>query len=159
MKIYLASSWRNRDRVDEVDKALTEAGHNTFNFTRPGPHSPLPNGFSWAEIDPKWTDWTPLQYRDAFNHPVVQDGLHQDYFAMKWADVVIGIQPFGRSASLEIGWFIGAGKPAGVILSSGEPELMMGLAKLLLSVEEALTWLQWQKVGAPGVAPSARAGF
>jgi hypothetical protein len=61
---------------------------------------------------------------------------------MQWADACVAIQPFGRSASLELGWFIGQKKPAIVILESGEPELMLGLADLCLTMEEAADLLR-----------------
>jgi hypothetical protein len=92
----------------------------------------LPNGFHWSEIDPQWKSWDPAAYRSSLDHPLAKKGLVQDYSAMQWADACVAIQPFGRSASLELGWFIGQGKPAVVILASGEPELMLGLADLCL---------------------------
>jgi len=129
MKIYLASSWRNKDRVRNVGALLMGAGHETFDFTNPGPTSKLPNGFHWSEIDSEWQSWNPSVYRmHLLNHRLAKDGLQQDLDGMNWADACVAIQPFGRSASLELGWFIGQGKPAHVLLSSGEPELMIGLA-------------------------------
>lgn len=142
MKIYLASSWRNKDRVNEVDAYLTGIGHDCFNFTNPGEHTQLPNGFHWSEIDPDWQSWTTSEYRSALDHQLAKKGLNQDFGAMNWAEACVAIQPFGRSASLELGWFIGQGKPAIVILESGEPELMFGLADLCLSKEEAAELLE-----------------
>lgn len=43
---------------------------------------------------------------------------------MKWADVCVLVMPCGRSAHLEAGWFVGAGKPTLILLENGEPELM-----------------------------------
>lgn len=142
MKIYIASSWRNRERVNEVDGLLKSRGHETFNFTNPGEHSALPYGFHWTEIDHKWKEWTPAEYRDALKHEIALAGLSQDFNAMQWADACVAVQPFGRSASLELGWFIGQGKPAVVILDDGEPELMLGLAKLCLTDHEAAAYLK-----------------
>lgn len=141
MKIYLASSWRNRERVCEVDDRLTDHGHECFNFTRPGPSAALPTGFNWLQIDEDWESWSPAQYRTALDSSIAKKGLTQDFDAMQWADACVAIQPFGRSASLELGWFVGQKKPALVILSGGEPELMFGLADLCLSTEEAIDLL------------------
>ena len=44
---------------------------------------------------------------------------------MEWATVFVGVQPFGRSASLEMGWAAGACKPTILLLENGEPELMV----------------------------------
>jgi hypothetical protein len=142
VKIYLASSWRNKDRVNEVDAYLTGLGHECFNFTNPGPKVALPNGFHWSEINPDWQSWTPEGYRSALDHRLAKHGLAQDFGAMQWADACVAIQPFGRSASLELGWFVGQKKPAIVILESGEPELMLGLADLCLTMEEAADLLR-----------------
>jgi len=130
MKIYLASSWRNKDRVRTVGTVLRQNGHECFDFTNPGDHTALPNGFHWSEIDPDWQEWTANQYRDhLLNHDLSKVGLAQDLGGMEWADVCVALMPFGRSASLELGWFIGKGKPAHILLGDDqEPELMFGLA-------------------------------
>lgn len=62
---------------------------------------------------------------------------------MQWADACVAVQPYGRSASLELGWAIGAGKISVVLLAEGqEPELMPGLAdRLCLSLDEVVEWL------------------
>jgi hypothetical protein len=44
---------------------------------------------------------------------------------MKKADVFIGVQPFGRSASMEMGWAAGNNKKTILLLDNGEPELMV----------------------------------
>ena len=44
---------------------------------------------------------------------------------MKWADACVLVLPCGRSAHLEAGWFVGAGKPLHILqLDREEPELM-----------------------------------
>jgi hypothetical protein len=63
---------------------------------------------------------------------------------MRWASACVMLQPCGRSAALERGWSIGAGKRSAVLMTDGqEPELMIRLADLLTtSVDELLTWLE-----------------
>ena len=141
MKLYLASSWRNAERVNKVDAFLSARGHECFNFTRPGPKAVLPEGFKWSEIDPNWLAWDKAAYRDKLNHPIAKRGLVQDFERMLWADACVAIQPFGRSASVGVGWFVGAHKPALIILNGGEPELMFGLCDLCLDMEEAAEML------------------
>lgn len=144
MNIYVAGSWRNKEGVRHMVDVLRTARYGVFDFTRPGPGAALPNGFSWADIDPKWQEWRPGQYRDSFKNSTVESGLYQDFEAMKWADACVAVQPFGRSASLELGWFLGAQKPALLLLRAGEgePELMFGLAKLCLDIQEVLETLR-----------------
>ncbi len=124
-KIYLASSWRNEQQPAYV-KLLRDAGHEVYDFRNPadGEH-----GFSWSEIDPEWKKWGVEEFAIALSHPVAQHGLALDFRGMQWCDTLVMLQPCGRSAALELGWGIGAGKHTVVVLADGqEPELMLRLA-------------------------------
>jgi len=139
MKIYVASSWRNA-RQPEVVKALREAGHEVYDFRNPRPGD---NGFAWASIDSKWQSWNPLEFMGALSHPLARKGFAFDFNAMQWADAIVMVQPCGRSAALELGWGVGAGKRTAVLLApEQEPELMLKMAeRLCLSVEEVIAYL------------------
>lgn len=121
MKIYIASSWRNVWQPQVVSE-LRHAGHEVYDFRNPreGNH-----GFHWSEIDPDYRLWSTRQYVTALGHPIAVDAYGQDFKAMEWADLFVGVQPFGRSASMEMGWAAGRGKPTVILLSDGEPELMV----------------------------------
>ncbi len=106
MRIYVASSWRNQHQPGVV-AALRAAGHEVYDFRNPRPGD---NGFHWSEIDPNWQNWTVAEYRDALKHPLAEAGFASDYDAMNWADAFVGVAPFGRSASMEMGFANGAGK-------------------------------------------------
>lgn len=121
MKIYVASSWRNKIQ-SYVVKILKAAGHEVYDFKNPKEGD---KGFHWSEIDLNWQNWTPEMYRDCLTHPIAEIGYKSDYKAMKWADIFVGVQPFGRSASLEMGWAAGQGKKTILLLENGEPELMV----------------------------------
>lgn len=121
MKLYVASSWRNPLQPGVVAR-LRIAGHEVYDFRNPCEGD---TGFSWSEIDPDWERWTPEGYLKGVNHELARDGFKKDFDAMKWADACVLVQPCGRSAHLELGWFVGAGKPAFVVLTEGEPELML----------------------------------
>ena len=121
MKIYVASSWRNQ-RQPEVVKALSARGHEVYDFRNPREGH---TGFHWSEIDPNWQLWSPVQYRECLSHPAANAGFASDMNALKWCDAVVAVQPFGRSASLELGWACGAGKRTVLLLADGEPELMV----------------------------------
>ena len=138
-KIYLASSWRN-ERQPELVRILREAGHEVYDFRNPARGN---DGFSWASIDPDWQHWTAQQQIAALDHLVAQFGLALDYGGMQWANVLVMLQPCGRSAALEFGWAIGAGKRTAVLMTDGqEPELMIRLAdRLTTSVDGLLAWL------------------
>ena len=49
-KIYVASSWRNDNQPEVVEK-LKDAGHEVYDFRHPSVDN---NGFGWSEIDPDW---------------------------------------------------------------------------------------------------------
>lgn len=121
MKIYVASSWRN-DTQPNVVWELREAGHEVYDFREPREGE---SGFAWSDIDPDWQSWTPARYRDCLYDPIAVAGYRSDFDALKWCDAVVAVQPFGRSASLELGWAAGSGKVTILLLAPGEPELMV----------------------------------
>ena len=120
MKVYIASSWRNTQQPGVVARLRAE-GHDVYDFRNPveGDH-----GFHWSSIDPEWQEWSPEAYVRALQHPVAQAGFAKDMNALRRADAVVLVMPCGRSAHLELGWTVGAGKSTIVLLSDGEPELM-----------------------------------
>lgn len=122
--IYVASSWRN-ERQPEVVKRLQTEGFTVYDFRAPVPGD---QGFHWSDIDPAWKTWTPLQFRGALDHPIACQGFYKDQDAMRRSDACVLVLPCGRSAHLEAGWFVGAGKPLHILLSDGEPELMYRFA-------------------------------
>ncbi len=124
MKLYVASSWRNT-RQPEVVTRLRAEGHKVYDFRNPEPGN---SGFHWSEIDPDWKQWTPEQFREALINPIALKGFSLDFGAMQWADAGIMVMPCGRSAHIEAGYFVGAGKPLFILLSDGEPELMYKMA-------------------------------
>lgn len=108
-----------------VVRSLKEYGHEVYDFREPKPGN---FGFHWSEIDPAWKTWTPTEFEEALNHPVAEAGFALDWEAMRWAEACVLVLPCGRSAHLEAGYFVGAGKPLHILLSDGEPELMYKLA-------------------------------
>ena len=139
MKVYVASSWRNPTQP-EIIEAIRAAGHEVYDFRHPKEGD---SGFHWSEIDDRWIYWTPAEYVRALDHPIAKAGFKSDFDAMQWADVIVMVQPCGRSAHLELGWACGAKKRTCILLRDGEPELMVLMVdKLVLSVDELLKWLE-----------------
>jgi hypothetical protein len=138
MKLYVASSWRNATQPTIVG-ALVRAGHEVYDFKNPN-HGK--GGFHWSDIDPQWRSWSPDDFRSYLEHPIAKAGFDSDFTAMKWADAGVLVMSCGRSAHLEAGYFVGAGKPLVVLLSDGEPELMYAMATHLCStLDEVLRFL------------------
>lgn len=140
-RIYVASSWRNPDHPVVVEM-LRQLGHDVYDFRNPRPGD---HGFAWSEIDPDWLAWKPWPYRDALDHPIAVAGFDSDFAAMQWADTCVLVLPCGRSAHLEAGWAVGAGKPTAILLHEDrfEPELMYRMADLVAcDFGEVMEWLE-----------------
>ena len=148
MRIYVASSWRNA-RQPEVVRALSQDGHQTYDFHNP---HPSPSAFQWSEIDPDWQDWQANSFRQALEHPLAERGFQSDLNAIRQAHALVLVLPCGRSAHLEAGWAAGQGKPVCVLLDQqNEPELMYKMAShLATSLPELLAWTRRLKTRAAG---------
>lgn len=139
-QIYVASSWRCAAQPGVVGD-LRRAGHSVYDFRNPRPGD---HGFAWSDIDPDWLAWKPEPFRDALGHPIAAEGFLTDFEAMQWADTFVLVLPCGRSAHLEAGWAIGAGKPTAILLHEErfEPELMYRMADLIaVEIQEVIDWL------------------
>jgi hypothetical protein len=124
-RIYVASSWRNPLQPGVVE-ALRAAGHEVYDFRNPKPGN---TGFSWRQILPDPPPWSAEATRRVLEHPIAKEGFDLDFSAMRWADTFVMLQPCGRSAALELGWAVGAGRQTFVLLADGqEPELMLKCA-------------------------------
>lgn len=139
-RIYVASSWRN-DSQPAVVEVLRSLGHEVYDFKNPRPGD---DGFHWSEIDPDWLGWSPATYRNLLGHEIAESGFKSDFDAMEWADTFVLVLPCGRSAHLEAGWAVGAGKPTSILLHEDkfEPELMYLMADLIaVDLGEVTDWL------------------
>lgn len=148
MKLYVASSWRNA-RQPSIVADLRVLGHEVYDFRHPPGGDHL--GFSWSDVDPEWASWTAEEYRAALDHPIAVAGFESDFEAMKSADGGVLVLPCGRSAHLEAGYFVGAGKPLWILLDPEEyvadsghhvTELMYRMAtRTFTTVDDLLTEL------------------
>lgn len=99
----------------------------------------LPGG-----IKAKGSDWEQVdEYLRMVNHPRAVEGFEADFAAMQRADTFVLVLPCGKSAHLELGWAIGAGKRTAILLEDPvEPELMYRMADYLApSLVDLLGWL------------------
>jgi hypothetical protein len=135
--VYVASSWRNPHQP-AVCAVLKAAGIEHYDFRNPGG-----TGFAWSEIDPNWMQWTADEYIAALDHPRAIEGFNSDMDALKRATHVLLVLPSGRSAHLELGWAVGAGKQTAVWTHDGEePELIAKMTDLVTSnLMDILGWL------------------
>lgn len=123
MKVYVASSFRNV-RQPEIVQVLRDHNFDVYNF-----RDSANSAFHWSHIDPSWQDWTPQRCREALDHELAVKAFASDKAAMETADVCVLVQPCGRSAHLEAGWFAAQPyKHLVILLADGDPETMFKLA-------------------------------
>jgi hypothetical protein len=144
-KIYVASSWRN-ERQGEIVKLLRRNFYEVYDFKEPIPGG---KGFGWSEVDPQYKGWDAAAYRKALDHPASVAGFQSDWNAMQWADTGVLLLPSGRSAHIEAGYFVGAGKQLFILLDrENEPELMYKMATAIcLDTIELLADLERHEIG------------
>ena len=140
MKIYVASSWRNKYYSDVV-QTLRSSGFEVYDFRNP------PKGacFKWSYISENYMEWTPNEFkRELMSNPLASQQLKSDIEAMQSCDVCVLVLPCGRSAHTEAGWFVGKGKCVLVYIPERvEPELMYGLfSNICCSIDELVETLK-----------------
>lgn len=144
-RIYVASSWRN-DLQPKVVEALVDAGHEVYDFKHPAEDS---DGFHWTDVgmpsyDRATNSDVPVdEYLAGIKHPIAVEGFGRDFDAMRWADTCVLVLPCGRSAHLELGWFVGQGRRTAILLEGPVvvPELMYRMVDhLATDIEDVIRW-------------------
>lgn len=113
MKVYVISSLSN-SRVQEVSAAIRKQGHEVFD--------------DWLAAGPEADDYWKT-YEEARGHTFIQalsghaarHVFEYDFHHLAEADIVVLVAPAGKSAFLELGWALGAGR-TGYILLEEESE-------------------------------------
>lgn len=127
---------------------LEEAKIDHYNFRLPGMGR---NGFGWQEVMPSFDidkqEADVNEYLKGLDHPRAREGFEADSSAMLDCDTFVMVLPCGKSAHLELGWAVGAGKPTAILLdpsvSTVQPELMYRMADLVTNSPESL--MEWLK--------------
>jgi hypothetical protein len=141
--VYVASSWRCAMQP-MIISCLNAAGIPNYDFRNP----PGRTGFSWKSVMPSFDIDAQLVHEDEYlaglAHPIAEEGFNSDFDAMKRADTFVLVLPCGRSAHLELGWAVGAGKRTSILLDGPEvtPELMYKMVDFVATnVMDLLGWL------------------
>ena len=123
LKIYLASSWQNKE-YEQVLNTLRLEGYETYDFKHP--ENKELSSFNWEKLDKKSNRWSCSDFKKALNHPETIKAFQKDFQAMQEADFCVLLLPCGRSAHSEAGWMKGNGKKVFILdLSENpKPELM-----------------------------------
>lgn len=127
MKIYIASSWKNKARCLEVTRFLRDHGHEVDCFCDPstGRYS-----FHWSELVATEDELKDFDQFRFMNDARTDRAFLEDKRFLEWAEAVVLLLPSGKSAHLEGGFIRGAGKYLFVVgeFPPGEFELMYKLA-------------------------------
>lgn len=144
--IYLASSWRNPHQPTLVEYFRNQ-GLEVYDFRNPAgvDGDGEDTGFHWSEIDSDYKHWTSDDYIEALDDDIAKAGFKSDMDALKAADIVVLVNPCGRSAHLELGWAVGAGKETAIYLPQDDevvPELMYSMVDLVTNdLDDLMAWL------------------
>lgn len=109
-RIYIASSWKNLEKVRALAIMLRSLGHEVFDFTD---SDNRPKETDWFNCPADKWDGPPLatmEYKQFLTYETSQRIFTADMTGMHWADTVILYLPSGRSSHMEAGFAAGAGK-------------------------------------------------
>jgi nucleoside 2-deoxyribosyltransferase len=135
--VYVASSWANEEYYDQVVRALRDVGHSVYSFKEANSH------FKWSELDPNWTNWTPIQFIEALETDQSADAFESDYAALEACDTLVLVTPCGRSAHLEFGFAAGQNKDVYYLVNPGfTAELMAMVGHVVDSIDDLLFHLE-----------------
>lgn len=138
--IYVASSWRNPRYLGILD-CLEQWNIAYYNWRDE-------EGFHWSEVfgGGNIDHWTHPIARETFAmgllHPRAKEGFERDMEHLREAEAVILLLPCGKSAHLEAGWAVGAGKPVALYMTEDlQPELMYGMFDLITNnIDDLMRW-------------------
>ena len=129
MNVFLTTAWGNPQHP-EVVGLLRSAGFVVHDFAEHGP-----------TLAPWWgrEAVTAEQFMTRLADPPQQSSFRRNFEAMEAADVCVLLLPSGRSAHLELGWFVGRGVPTVVVLGDCPPiELAYSLVDCLVPSVDGL---------------------
>ncbi len=115
MKIYISSSWKNRDTVRQLAVKLREYGHEVYDFTDPNcrktpgiPPEKIPVEFNPAIH----------KYSEYINKPEWKQVVMENKQAIIWSDFIILLLPCGSDSHADWALGVGLGKRSVVV---GQP--------------------------------------
>ncbi|NWL89586.1 hypothetical protein DMN77_18725 [Paenibacillus sp. 79R4] len=146
-KIYLASSWKNADKVKYIKGLLVSSGFEVDAFCDPDDGRFVFSFDLLPDVENK-------DARTVLKEPVVQRAFIEDKKWLDWADTVLLILPAGKSAHLEAGYAAGTGKRLVIYqeeFPAGEFDVMYGFADLVSSdLQEIICFMRGDIIAGQG---------
>lgn len=138
LKIYLASSWRNRDMLIKL-AGLLRRSHEVDCFCEEERNRKAGRKM----LDPSKFKKEFMTQITALDHPAVVDCFWANKEAIDGADIVLLIHPCGHSAHLEAGYAVGRGKELYIFVQEkfGEYDAMNLMADRVLALPDTVEQL------------------
>jgi hypothetical protein len=146
--IYLASSWRNTERLDLLARTLS---YNSYEFYDFRADDDVSKGFHWSDLGPHIKPGagsvaqTPASdFAAMLQDPLAQAAHQRDMINLHRADCLILVLPCGKSAHAEYGMAVASGKHTIVWIEEVvQPELLYASAdSIAWTIEGVLDSLQ-----------------
>jgi hypothetical protein len=147
--IYLASSWRNTERLDELKRALEAEGWVVYDFRAADDSGAA---FHWSDLSPdiqkgagSVAETPAQQFIEMIVHPIAQAGHKRDMDHLKAADCLILVLPCGKSAHAEFGMAVESPTTKTIVYLTDpvQPELLYASADhIVMSVAGVLDSLE-----------------
>jgi nucleoside 2-deoxyribosyltransferase len=130
-KIYLASSWKQAERVREIAQFLRRMGHEVDCFCDDSGQRFV---FHFSEID----GCDKMNAIEFLKTVKARRAFQEDRRWIDWSDCVVLILPCGKSAHLEAGYAKGQGKKLIIYgeFPKGEFDVMYGFADAMVEAGE-----------------------
>jgi len=110
LRIYIASSWKNKVRVRELARVLRESGYEVFDFTDPDSRPRGLSNFVFSAVESLGRDPSEIDYKEFLEYEVTRRAFEADRAGLDWAEVVVLLLPAGNSSHLEAGYAKGREK-------------------------------------------------
>lgn len=118
MRFFIASPWKNKDRVQALAMDLVKGGHTTYSFVENGANFSTGRSATeelaiFSEAVEKWE-----------SDPRIKKIFDVEMENLKASDAVVLLEPAGHSSLLEAGIGYGMGKKVFVIGPIEKPEVV-----------------------------------
>lgn len=141
MKVYISSSWKNRDRVRFLATILRNHGHKVYDFTDPACRLTVeipPERF------PEQFDPSKHIYSAYLDRAEWRNAVEENKKAIEWSDVIILLLPCGIDSTADWAYGLGRGKSSCIVghPKKGERSPVHLWADVMVDgLEEAVLWV------------------
>lgn len=141
-RVYISSSWKNRDEVRSLAGELRLHGHSVYDFTDPDCRATpeIPPEMFPDEFDPDIHN-----YPTYLNRKEWLDAVEENKAAIMWANRIILLLPCGIDATADWALGVGMGKKSIVVghPKKGERSPVHLWANVMVeTVDDAIQWLR-----------------